>query len=155
MRYLFVSGISYASRYLSYRSRNILHGVLYAPIADYIDSPLGVVNVAALKGRRGVEIDFARLARGTVDRVTRQLLSVFIVGTANVLYQFGWDVRISQRSANACCGVHEEVQVEIYILFYGVPAQSGHGCKRACLLPQPYLQWLLVGSNNSCDRHIL
>lgn len=126
MRYLFVSGISDASCNLPYRGRNIQHRVCGRSVAHNVGASCLIENIAPLKGRRGVEIDFAGFAAGCTYRETVYLLFVAVVTLAalrtDYLYLVGGQFRMANHLADKCHAVHEKVQVKTDLLRNGISA---------------------------------
>lgn len=95
-------------------------------VAHNVGAACLVENIAPLKGRRGVEIDFAGFAAGCTYRVAVYLLFVAIVTLAalrtDYLYLVGGQLHMADHLADKCHAVHEKVQVETDLLRNGISA---------------------------------
>ena len=92
-------------------------------VAHNVGAACLVENIAPLKGRRGVEIDFAGFAAGCTYRVAVYLLFVAIVTLAalrtHYLYLVGCQFCMADYLADKRYAVHEKVQVETDLSCYG------------------------------------
>ena len=95
-------------------------------VAHNVGAACLVENIAPLKGRRGVEIDFAGLPVGHAYRKSVDLLLVAVVTLAalrtDYLYLVGGQFHMADHLADKCHAVHEKVQVETDLLRNGISA---------------------------------
>ena len=93
-------------------------------VAHDVGASCLVENIAPLKGCRGIEIDLAGLTAGGTYRVTVYLLFVAVVTLAALrthdLYLVGCQFCMADHLADKRYAVHEKVQVETDLSYYGI-----------------------------------